>query len=60
MPSLLRFGFDTLRHAGTNQCGVSSAAPISGFGDDRDHDPRVSKRYQRIESPNAGMAMGGT
>ncbi|HEY7393615.1 MAG TPA: hypothetical protein VH559_02145 [Gemmatimonadaceae bacterium] len=60
MPSFLRLGLDTLRHAGANQRGASLAAPLSGFCDERERDPRVSKRYQRIESANAGMAKGGT
>ena len=60
MPSFAHFDLDTLRHAGANQRGASLAAPMSGLCDERERDPRVSRRYQRIENPNAGMAMGGT
>ena len=61
MPSsFTRFGLDTLRHAGTNRRGASLAAPMSGFCDEGERIPRASRGDQRIESPNAGMAMGRT
>jgi hypothetical protein len=59
MPSLARFGLDTLRHAGANQCGASSSTPIRGFGHERDRDPRALRRYQTIENISAGRATRG-